>query len=96
MKFKNYYKILGVKRTASTAQIRDRYKKLVKVLHPDKHNGNPTFIRKFQEIKEAYEVLGNLDKRLEYSQLLHSTTMVQSIVALRDYQYRKENRIKIS
>ncbi|MDC1068091.1 DnaJ domain-containing protein [Candidatus Kapabacteria bacterium] len=96
MKFKNYYKILGVKRTASTADIKSRYKELVKIFHPDKHNGHPSIVRKFQEIKEAYDVLGNLDNRLEYSQYLHSQTMVKSIVEMKDYEYRKERNIKPS
>lgn len=94
MKFKNYYKILGVKRTASTADIKKRYKDLVKIFHPDKHNNHPNVVRKFQEIKEAYDILGNLDSRLEYSQYLHSNKMVQSIVAMKDYEFRRENKIK--
>jgi len=67
MKFKDYYKILGVERTASSIDIKKAYHRLSKVYHPDLSPGNPFVLDKFQEITEAYNVLGNLDSRLEYA-----------------------------
>lgn len=70
MKIKNYYRILGVKRTASARQIKSAYYKLAKKYHPDLNpeNGSPA---KFNDITEAYRVLGDLDKRLDYALLLY-------------------------
>lgn len=67
MKFKNYYKILGVKRTSSTNEIKLRFKELALKYHPDK---NPDFNSHliFNEILEAYQTLSDLDKRLKYAE----------------------------
>lgn len=94
MKFKNYYKTLGLKKTASGAEIKKRYKDLMKRLHPDVTDGNEKLTQKLHEIQEAYEVLGDLDKRLEYSQYFHAIKSVQDEVEIRDYEYRKEKKIK--
>lgn len=69
MKIKDYYKILGVERTASSSQIKAAYKRLAKIYHPD-INKDPTALKKFQEITEAYNIIGNLENRLKYSLLL--------------------------
>jgi curved DNA-binding protein len=92
MKFKNYYKILGVKRTASSADIKKRFKDLAQIYHPDKNSSEKAMII-FKEIMEAYNVLGNLDKRLEYSQYLHGNKLNQQIIAMKDYEIRKERKI---
>ena len=96
MKLKNYYKVLGVKRTASTAEIRKRFKELAKLYHPDRNRESKVLQVKFAEVCEAYKVLGNLDKRLEYSQKLHANKINQQLIALKDYEYRKKNNIKLS
>lgn len=70
MKFKNYYKILGVKRTASSLEIKKRFKELAIKYHPDR-NSNENSHLIFKEIHEAYSILSDLDKRLEYSQHLN-------------------------
>ena len=64
---KDYYVMLGVLRSASQEEIRKAYQKKAREHHPDR---NPTrnTIQQFQEIKEAYEVLYNADKRREYDQ----------------------------
>ncbi len=64
MEIKDYYKILGVDRTASSKDIKIAYMELIKKYHPDK---NPKHYERFQEIVEAYKILGDLDNRLHYS-----------------------------
>ena len=94
MKVKNYYKILGVKKTASTADIKDRFKKMVKLFDPNKHPNNKKVEIKYRELIEAYKVLGNLESRLEYAQLFHTDRLFQEKVAITDYQFRKANKVK--
>ena len=94
MKFKNYYKILGVKRTASSADIKKRFKDLAQIYHPDKNPSERANVI-FKEIMEAYKVLGNLDNRLEYSQVLHGNKLNQQIIAMKDYEIRKERGVKL-
>ena len=62
---KDYYKILGVDRGASETDVKKAFRKLAHEYHPDKANGNA---EKFKEINEAYQVLGNKEKRTQYDQ----------------------------
>lgn len=62
---KDYYKILGVEKGATDQEIKRAFRKLAHEYHPDKANGN---IDKFKEINEAYQVLGNKEKRQQYDQ----------------------------
>lgn len=64
MKQIDYYKILGVARTATAEDIKKAYYYLAKKYHPDK---NPNTKDKYLLISEAYKVLGNLDSRLDYA-----------------------------
>jgi curved DNA-binding protein len=66
MEYKDYYDILGVERGASEAEIKKAYRKLAGKHHPDKPTGDET---KFKEISEAYEVLGDKEKRRMFDQL---------------------------
>lgn len=68
MQYKDYYKILGVSREASTDEIRKAYRKLAKQYHPD-INKEPGAEDKYKEINEAYEVLKDPDKREKYDTL---------------------------
>lgn len=70
MKIKNYYKILGIDGTASSIVIKKAYYHLARKYHPDWHPNNPEVVRRFAEINEAYDILGDLDNRLRYSMLL--------------------------
>lgn len=60
---KDYYKILGVEKSASEEDIKKAYRKLAHQHHPDKAGGNSD---KFKEINEAYQVLSNKEKRTQY------------------------------
>lgn len=63
---KDYYKILGVSKDASQDEIRKAYKKMALKFHPDRNQGDKKAEEKFKEAAEAYEILGNEDKRKEY------------------------------
>ncbi|ARS35064.1 DnaJ C-terminal domain-containing protein [Pontibacter actiniarum] len=69
MEYKDYYKILGVDKKATQAEIKKAYRSLAKKYHPDKNKGNPEAEEKFKDISEAYEVLGDEEKRKQYEQL---------------------------
>ncbi len=65
MKYKDYYKILGIKRDASDDELKRVYRKLARKFHPD-INKDPGAEEKFKEINEAYEVLHDSEKRSAY------------------------------
>lgn len=69
LKFEDYYKTLGVDRTASADEIKRAYRKLANKHHPDKNKDNPKAAEMFAKVSEAYEVLSDKDKRSRYDQL---------------------------
>lgn len=67
---KNYYKILEIEPTAEQADIKKAFRTLAKKYHPDRNKDNEEALRKFQDINEAYEVLGKEDSRKKYDDSL--------------------------
>lgn len=68
MKYKDYYRILGLERNASAQEIKKAYRKLAHKYHPDVSK-EPNAEEKFKEVAEAYETLKNPEKRAAYDQL---------------------------
>lgn len=69
MEYKDYYQILGVDKNASEKEIKSAYRKLARKHHPDVNPNDSEAEARFKEINEAYEVLGNSEKRAKYDQL---------------------------
>ena len=62
----NYYEVLGVSENADISEIKKKYRKLAMKYHPDRNSGDENATKKFREVTEAYEVLGDEKKREEY------------------------------
>src|ERR1700730_4231377 len=69
MEFKDYYKVLGVERGASEAEIKSAYRKLARKYHPDVNPNNKQAEAQFKDINEAYQVLSDPEKKQKYDQL---------------------------
>lgn len=73
MEYKDYYAILGVNKTATQEEIRKAYRKLAKQYHPDMNKGDKSSEAKFKDVGEAYEVLGDAEKRKKYDMFGNQT-----------------------
>src|SRR5690606_36687548 len=69
MDYKDYYKILGVSKSASQEEIKKKYRKLAVKYHQDKNPDDKQAESKFKELSEAYEVLKDPEKRKKYDHL---------------------------
>src|SRR6188768_714213 len=66
---KDFYAVLGVSASASQDEIKKQYRKLAAKHHPDKNQNDPKAAERFKEISEAYQVLGDAEKRKQYDQM---------------------------
>lgn len=71
---RDYYEVLGVDKTASAEEIKKAYRKAAIQFHPDKNPDDKASEEKFKEAAEAYDILGNADKKARYDQFGHSAT----------------------
>lgn len=66
---KDFYKVLGVSKDITEAELKKAYRKLARTYHPDSNAGDPTAEARFKEISEAYAVLSDKEQRAEYDQI---------------------------
>lgn len=71
-KKRDYYDVLGVQRSADAKAIKTAYRKLAMQHHPDRNKADPEAEKKFKEIREAYDVLGDEQKRSTYDRVGHA------------------------
>ena len=69
MEYQDYYKVLGVDKNATEAQVKKAYRKLARQYHPDMNPGDKKAEERFKQINEAYEVLSDPELRKKYDQL---------------------------
>jgi molecular chaperone DnaJ len=69
---RDFYEILGVSKNASAEEIKKAYRKVAMQYHPDRNPGNKEAEEKFKEAAEAYEILGDSDKKAQYDRFGHS------------------------
>ncbi len=72
MSKRDYYEVLGVSRTATAVEIKKAYRRLAMKYHPDRNEGDAEAEQRFKEVKEAYEVLSDEQKRAAYDQFGHA------------------------
>jgi len=86
MSKKDYYEVLGIKKTASDSEIKQNYRKLCKQYHPDKNPDDKTAEENFKNIAEAYEVLSNPEKKANYDQFGHNNPRNRQESHMNNYQ----------
>src|SRR3989344_8571872 len=84
---KNYYKILGVPKEASQEEIKKAFRQLAKKYHPDVNQGNKESEEKFKEINEAFQLLGNPDKKQQYDQYGSSAFSQEDLRGFRNFRF---------
>ena len=85
MSLKDYYRILGVNRDASAQDIKKAFRQLALRYHPDRNNDNMKQAEeKFKKINEAYEVLGDEQKKRQYDRLLDWPSYLRRTIIIND------------
>lgn len=91
MQFKDYYEILGVSKTASEDDIKKQYRRLARKYHPDVSK-EKNAEEKFKEMKEAYEVLKDAEKRKAYDQMGSDHHAGDAFTPPPDWEYKQHQR----
>lgn len=96
---KTLYDVLGVPREATPREIKDAYRKTVKLVHPDLNPGDPVSIERMKEVVRAYEILGNSNRRAEYDRVhafeLHTNDNFDYAEFLRSRREDHESQAKL-
>src|SRR5947209_2916129 len=89
---KDFYKVLGVPRSADAKEIKSAYRKLARKYHPDVNPNDKTAEAKFKEVSQAYEVLSDAEKRKMYDQFgsnwEHAQNFTGNVGNMGDFQFR--------
>ncbi len=86
---KNYYEILGIDRSASDKEIKQAYRTMAVIYHPDKNPGDDYAEEKFKEINEAYQILSNTGKKSQFDLILNYNLANQQ---KKQYSYNANER----
>jgi molecular chaperone DnaJ len=89
---KDFYGVLGVSRDASHEEIKRAYRKLARKYHPDVNAGDKAAERKFKEVQEAYDVVGDAEKRKKYDQFGSAAFDPASGAGARTWSFRRGAR----
>lgn len=84
---KDYYKILGVSKEASQEEIKKAFRQLARRYHPDVNQGNKESEEKFKEINEAFQVLGNPQKKAQYDSYGSSAFSAEDLAGFRSQRF---------
>ena len=75
MSKRDYYEVLGVAKNADEAEIKKAYRKLAMKFHPDRNDNKKDAEEKFKEVKDAYEILSDAEKRAAYARRVAAKVM---------------------
>ena len=96
----NWYAVLGITSSATAAEIKRAFRKLAHIYHPDK-NSNPVYFEQFNQIKKAYEILGNWESKRLYDQSIqlegksnYSRAPIQTVQELMHYFHLLEREMQ--
>src|SRR6476659_11350413 len=91
MEFVDYYKILGLDKSAGTEDIKKAYRKLARKHHPDLNPNDKEANKRFQQINEANEVLSDPEKRRKYDQYGKDWQQAEQFEQARQSRQRSQN-----